>query len=100
MLPYPTDRRRLLMMVRVFLQEFSDLARASADGWTFPSKPGDVTADHQLEAFLERLAFDAGLGDDAAGRTETEADVQSDIEERLRDLLQHAAWNRNRISLN
>jgi hypothetical protein len=96
MLPYSTDRRRLLMMVRVFLHEFSEFVGAHADGWQYPSDPRDDCADHQLEAFLERLAVDAGQIDEAAERAQTAADVQLDVEQHLCDLLQHAAWNRNR----
>lgn len=100
MLPYPTDRRRLLMMVRVFLHEFSEFVGAHGDGWPYPSDPGDDCADHQLEAFLERLAMDAGQIDEVAEREETEAEVQRGLEQHLGNLLRHAAWNRNRIQWN
>jgi hypothetical protein len=102
MLPYPTDRRRLLMMVRTFLEEFSLFVTAHAEGWDCPSDPG--CADRQLEAFLERLAVDAGEMDDsclATGRSvETEAEIAASLERHLRDLLRNAAWNHNRISVN
>jgi hypothetical protein len=98
MLPYPTDRRRLLMMVRAFLHEFSELVGAHADGWQ--SDPRDECTDHQLEAFLERLAVDAEQTDEATQRTETEAGIQRGIEQHLCDLLQHAAWNRRRVNWN
>ncbi|HEX5053490.1 MAG TPA: hypothetical protein VFZ65_17055 [Planctomycetota bacterium] len=96
MLPYPTDRRRLLMMVRVFLHEFSELVAACGDAC-----PADLgSADHQLEGFLERLAVDAGQIDEAAVRPETEAEIQRGLEHHLAELLQHAAWNRSRIHWN
>jgi hypothetical protein len=104
MLPFPTDPRRLLMMVRVFLHEFSEFVGAHRDGLEYPSDPRDDCADHQLEAFLERLAVDARQIDDGfrrmAERVETAAEVQQSLEGHLRDLLWHAAWSRNRISRN
>ena len=99
-LPYPTDRRRLLMMVRVFLHEFSEFVRAYGDGWPYPADAGADCTDHQLVKFLERLAEDAGQIDEAAQRPETEAEIQRGLEQYLCTLLQHAAWNRNRIQLN
>ena len=100
MLPYPTDRRRLLMMVRAFLHEFAALVWAHGDDWQDPSAADDPWADHQFEAFLERLAVDACEVDEVAGSMETEAEVQHGIEQHLCDLLQHAAWQRDRIRWN
>jgi hypothetical protein len=104
MLPYATKRRRLLMMVRVFLHEFSEFVGAHRDGWEYPSDPADECADHQLEAFLERLAVDAGQIDAGclamAEPMETEAEVRQSIEEQLRDLLRVASWHHNRFSAN
>jgi hypothetical protein len=87
-------------MVRAFLLEFSEFVRAHGDGWQSPRDPEDPTADRQLEAFLERLAVDAGQIDEGAERPETEALVQHDIEHQLCELLQHAAWNRRHLSRN
>jgi len=98
MLPYPTDRRRLLMMVRVFLHEFSEFVPAYAGGWLYPADHGE--ADHQLEGFLERLAVDASQIDEAAEHPETEAQIQRGIEQHLSELLQHATWNGRRIRWN
>ena len=56
MLPYPTDRRRLLMMVRVFLHEFAEFVPAYVDGDSYPADSD--CADRQLEGFLERLAVE------------------------------------------
>ena len=53
---------------------------------------------------LSRLAVDAAQIDDrcrrVAERVETAAEVVQSIEGRLRDLLRHIEWNRNRISRN
>ena len=98
MLPYPTDRRRLLMMVRVFLHEFAEFVSAHADGWPYPPEPGD--ADRQLEGFLERLAVDASQIDEATACAETEAEIQRGLERHLSELLRHAAWNKNRLHWN
>ena len=100
MLPCPTDRRRLLMMARVFLHEFSEFVRAHGDGWKYPSDRGDPSADHQLEAFLERLAVDAGQIDEASEHAETESRVLLDIDLLLSQLMEVAAWNTDRISQN
>ena len=102
MLPYPTDRRRLLMMVRVFLHEFAEFVGAHREGFEYPSDPADECADHQLEAFLERLAVDAGqiaAGQVEGGRVETEAEIVRSLEAHLLDLVGHAAW-RNRMPVN
>jgi hypothetical protein len=104
MLPYPTDRRRLLMMVRAFLHEFSAFVTAHAEGWECPSDPCDACADRQLEEFLERLGVDASQIDDGCleiGRpVETEAEIVESLEGHLRNLVRHATWNHNRISAN
>ncbi|HEX6812953.1 MAG TPA: hypothetical protein VF384_15115 [Planctomycetota bacterium] len=100
MLPYPTDRRRLLMMVRVFVHEFTELLRAHSNGWPYPSDPCDETADHQLEEFLERIAVDASQVDEVAQRRESETEIQRALEKQLNELLLQAAWNRNRIQWN
>jgi hypothetical protein len=99
MLPYPTDRRRLLMMVRAFLHEFAAIVSAHGDGLQHPSA-ADPWADHQFEAFLERLAVDASQVDEDAAVMETEVEVQHSIQQHLCDLLQHAAWHRDRIRWN
>lgn len=95
MLPYPTDRRRLLMMVRVFVHEFAELVAARSDGWV-----DAASADRQLEAFLERLAVDAEQADAASERTQTEGEIQRDLAQGLVELLQHAGWSRRRIGWN
>ena len=104
MLPYPTDAHHLLKMVRVFLHEFSDFVDDQRNGFEFPSDPQDESADHQLEAFLERLAVDASQADDGfcnvAGRVETEAEILQSLVGHLRDLLRHAVRNHNRVSWN
>ena len=104
MLPYPTDSRHLLMMVRTFLDEFSVFVTAHSEGWKYPSDPGDDCADRQLEAFLERLGVDASQIDDSrletGRRVETEAEILASLEGHLRDLLRNATWNHNRISVN
>lgn len=104
MLPYPTDQRRLLMMVRVFLHELSEFVAAHADGMEYPSHPSDETADHQLEAFLERLAEDAsqidGVFRNMTGRVETEPEVQHSLVGHLRNLAQQTPWHHNRLRLN
>ena len=100
MLPYPTDRRRLLMMVRVFLHEFSEFVRAYNDVHPYPAEPGGDCADHQLEGFIERLAVDASQVDEAAERAETEAEIQHGLVQHLFNLLQHASWNRRGIHMN
>ena len=104
MLPYPTDRRRLLMMVRVFVHELSEFVAAQADGMPYPSNPDDKCADHQLEAFLERLAVDArqidGVYRTMTGREESEAEVQYSLVSHLRALVAQTPWHHNRLSLN
>jgi len=100
MLPYPTDRRRLLMMVRVFLHEFSEFVRAYGDVYPYPAEPGGDCADHQLEGFIERLAVDASQIDETAERLETEAEIQNGLIKHLCELLQHASWNRRRSQWN
>jgi len=101
MLPYPTDRRRLLMMVRVFMHEFSEFVGAHAEGAPFDLD--DDCTDHQLEAFLNRLAVDAGQIDDGfrevADRVETEAEILRSLEDSFRDLPRRAPWTHNRISV-
>ena len=102
MLPYPTDRRRLLMMVRVFLHEFSEFVGAHRGGATYPTDLDDDCADHQLEAFLNRLAVDAGQIDDgfreASDRVENEAEILRSIECHLCELMRPAPWSHNRVS--
>jgi hypothetical protein len=100
MLPYPTDRRRLLMMVRVFLHEFSEWVQANRDGSPYPSDVADDCADHQLERFLERLAVDADQLDEAAVRPETEIEVYRCLEQHLCELLRHAASTHDRLRWN
>ena len=104
MLPYPTDRRRLLMMVRVFLHEFSEFVTAESEGWECSSDPCDDCADRQLEAFLERLGVDASQIDDRCLATghpvESEGRILESLAGHLRDLLRHAAWSNDRISAN
>ena len=100
MLPYPTDRRRLLMMVRVFLHEFSEWVQAHRDGAPYPSAAADEFADHQLEKFLERLAIDAGQIDDLSLRPDTEIEIYRGLEQHLCELLRHASGIRNRIRFN
>ena len=104
MLPYPTDPRRLLMMVRVFLHEFAEFVNAHRTGWDYPSDPGDACADHQLEAFLERLAVDASETDEharrTAGRVESAAEIPQSIAAHLRELVQEAFVHHNRITAN
>lgn len=104
MLPYPTDQRRLLMMVRVFLHEISEFVAAQADGMPYPSDANDKCADHQLEAFLERLAEDArqidGVYRTMTGREESEAEVQQSLASHLRALAKQVPWHHNRLSLN
>ncbi|HZN38430.1 MAG TPA: hypothetical protein VFD82_06480 [Planctomycetota bacterium] len=104
MLPYPTDQRRLLMMVRVFLHEISEFVAAHADGMEYPSDPNDKCADHQLEAFLERLAEDARQIDcvyrTMTGREESEAEVHHSLASHLRALAQQVPWHHNRLRLN
>ena len=104
MLPYPTDRRRVLMMVRVFVHEISEFVAAHVDGMPYPSDPADKCADHQLEAFLERLAEDANQIDDVyrtmTGREESDAEVQYSLARHLRALAQQTPWHNNRLSLN
>ena len=104
MLPFPTDRRRLLMMVRVFLHELSEFVAAHADGMQYPSDPGDECADHQLEGFLARLAVDASQIDDVyrnmTGNVETEAEVHHSLVGHLRNLVQQTPWHHNRLRLN
>lgn len=104
MLPYPTDQRRLLMMVRVFLHEISEFVAAQADGMDYPSDPGDPCGDHQLEAFLERLAVDASQIDEVyrtmTGREESEAEVHQSLASHLRALAQQIPWHHNRLRLN
>jgi hypothetical protein len=97
MLPYSTERRRLLQMVRVFLHEFAELVRADSDGAWTSSSERDVSADHELERFLERLAVDAGQVDEADQRAETETDICRGIQQHLVELVQHASWERKRI---
>jgi hypothetical protein len=98
MLPYPTDRRRLLMMVRAFMHEFSEFVCAYGDG--SPYLPDPIGADHQLEGFLERLAVDAGQIDEASDRPETEGEIQRGVAQHLFELLQHASWNSRRVHWN
>lgn len=100
MLPYRTDQRRLLMMVRVFLHEFSEFVGAHDAGLPYPSDRADPCADHQLEAFLERLAEDAAQIDAAATSAETVAEIQRGMKQHLEDLLSHAVWHRNRMHPN
>ena len=100
MLPYPTDRRRLLMMVRVFLHEFCEFVAAHDCGFPYPSERDDPCADHQLEAFLERLAVDASQVDDAMAGAETADEIRRGLEQHLVDLLSHAAWQRHRSHWN
>ena len=97
MLPYPTDRRRLLMMVRVFLNEFSEFVPAYGEDLSPADLPG---ADRQLEGFLERLAMDASQIDAGAERLETEAGILRGIERHLAELVQHAASHCSRIRWN
>lgn len=100
MLPYPTDRRRLLMMVRVFLHEFSELVQAHRDGPPYPADAADDCADRQLEKFLERLAVDASQIDDLSARPETEIEIYRGLEQHLCELLRQASCTRNRIRFN
>ena len=104
MLPFPTDRRRLLMMVRVFVHELSEFVAAHADGMQYPSDPDDQCADHLLEAFLARLAEDAnqidGVFRNMTGNVETEAEVQYSLVGHLRNLVQQTPWHHNRLRLN
>jgi len=104
MRPYPTDRRRVLMMVRVFLHELSEFVAAQADGMKHPSDPDDQCADHQLEAFLARLAVDANQIDDVfrnmTGNVETVAEVHHSLVVHLRHLVQQTPWHHNRLGLN
>ncbi len=100
MLPYPTSQRRLLMMARVFLHEFSEFVAAHEAGLPYPSDINDPSADHALETFLERLAVDAAQVDEAMGGVETAADIQRGLEKLLAELLSHAAPHRNRIHWN
>ena len=104
MLPYPTDPRRLLMMVRVFLHEFAEFVSAHRSGWDHPSDPDDPCVDHQLEAFLERLAADAGEIDEHArrttGRIESAAEIPPKIAAHLRQLVQDAFAQNNRLTAN
>src|SRR5262245_45116030 len=104
MLPYPTDRRRLLMMVRGFVHELSEFVAAHADGMQYPSDPDDQCADHLLEAFLARLAEDAsqidGVFRNMTGNVETEAEVQHSLGGHLRNLVQQTPWHHNRLRLN
>lgn len=97
MLPYRTDTRRLLMMVRAFLHEFSEFVAAHDGGLPYPSDPKDPYADHQLEAFLERLAVDATQIDAAAASAEPAIEIQRGLAQHLNDLLSHAPSHRNRI---
>jgi len=87
MLPYPTDPRRLLMMVRVFLHEFCEFVRAHDAGLEYPSPEGDPCADHQLEAFLERLAVDAAQIDESAAIVESETEIRRGLVQHLADLV-------------
>ena len=100
MLPYPTDRRRLLMMVREFLHEFCEWVQANRDGSPYPSDAGGECADHQLEKFLERLAVDAKQVDDLAVRPETEIEVYRALEQYLCELLRQATSHHNRFRWN
>jgi hypothetical protein len=91
-------------MVRIFLHEFSEFAAAHRSGLEYPSDPRDDSADHQLEAFLERLAIDASEPDagfrGATQRVETEAEVLQSLIGHLRDLLGNAVRRHNRVSWN
>jgi hypothetical protein len=100
MLPYPTDRRRLLLMVQVFLHEFTELVSAYEDGWSHRGDGSDPTADLPLESFLERLAVDAGQIDAAAVPGETAADIRRGIDRYVDHLLRQEEWHRRRISWN
>lgn len=103
MLPYPTDQRRLLMMVRSFVHEFADFVSTRWHPDTkHPSDPDDP--ELPLEEYLDKLALSASDDDDGViemfGKAETEAEVVESLQEHLRDLLRHAAWNDDQVSAN
>lgn len=103
MLPYPTDRRRLLMMVRSFVHDFADFVGTR---WHPDTK---YTADEDdpelpLQEYLEQLAVSAADDDDGVtemfGVQETEAEIMQSLQQHLGELLRHASWNDDRVSLN
>ena len=71
-----------------------------------PERPDDeisVMAEIGVAAARDALARwgkDASQIDEVAKRPETEAEIQRGLEQHLCTLLQHAAWNRNRIQWN
>jgi len=99
MLPYPTTSRRLLMMVRSFVHHFEDYLGTHWHGSTYPSDAYDESADHELGAFLERLAMEVDEDDESISawtEVETEDEIRQSLEEHLRDLLRRASWNDER----
>lgn len=102
MLPYPTDRRRLLMMVRSFVSDFADYVGTRWHGLQYPSDPDHP--EHQLEQFLEHLAVSAADDDDGVnemlGEHESEAEIIESLQAHLDDLLRHASRNGGPVSAN
>ncbi|MFO1077114.1 MAG: hypothetical protein U1E73_05245 [Planctomycetota bacterium] len=104
MLPYPTDRRRLLMMVRAFVRDMNEFVRNDFPTTTYPREDDDPAYDKQMEEFLERLAVDAA--DDESGMeelglgTESEAEVMDSLRENLQLLLAAGSWNERKMSAN
>lgn len=104
MLPWPTDRRHLAMMVRTFVDMLTDKIRSHHRDTPYPSDPDDEHADIELEEFLERLAQEAH--DDEVSMEqmqigpETEADVMQSLHDSLKELFDAAPWNRDDRSAN
>ena len=105
MLPYPTDHRHLLLMVRMFVYQLTEHVRSDIPSEPYrPPDYDDPLGDAELEEFLERLAMEVDeeerdIAEMGYGE-ETEAEVVESLRTHLEDLKTAASWNKDRPSPN
>jgi len=99
MLTLPTDRKTLLLVVRMFLLHFTERVQARNYDTDFSWLPGDV----DFEEILTSLAMAAIQEDDEMrdmDLVETEDEIVESVEKEMADLLKAADWQETEPSRN